>query len=143
VREHQVTIRSVAIAARVSMSTVSNILSGRHEQLAVETRERVLSPIASLNYLPNQAARSLVTKPTVAIGLIMSDRANSRSPSSTPHLLDLGHRRIAHLAGSPDRLTGTQCRAGYLRTADRKHSKTEVRMLEMPLLICESTVLPP
>ena len=42
-REQQVTIRSVATAAGVSMSTVSNVLSGRHEQMAVETRERVLA----------------------------------------------------------------------------------------------------
>jgi len=66
VREQQVTIRSVAIAAGVSMSTVSNVLSGRHEQMAAETRERVLAAIASLNYQPNHAARSLVTRRTVS-----------------------------------------------------------------------------
>ena len=82
-REQQVTIRSVAIAAGVSMSTVSNVLSGRHKQMAVETRERVLAAIASLNYQPNHAARSLVTKRTATLGLIMSEVTNSLYPPVT------------------------------------------------------------
>jgi LacI family transcriptional regulator len=65
------------------MSTVSNVLSGRHEQMAVETRERVLAAIASLNYQPNHAARSLVTKRTATIGLIMSEVTNSLYPPVT------------------------------------------------------------
>ena len=78
--EQQATIRSVAVAAGVSMSTVSNVLSGRHEQMAPETRERVLAAIASLDYQPNHAARSLVTKRTATIGLIMSEVTNSLYP---------------------------------------------------------------
>ena len=81
--EQQATIRSVAIAAGVSMSTVSNVLSGRHEQMALETRERVLAAIASLDYQPNHAARSLVTKRTATIGLIMSEVTNSLYPPVT------------------------------------------------------------
>ncbi len=54
--EQQATIRSVAVAAGVSMTTVSNVLSGRHEQMAVEMRERVLAAIASLGYQPDHPA---------------------------------------------------------------------------------------
>jgi LacI family transcriptional regulator len=206
VREQHVKIRSVATAAGVSMSTVSNVLSGRHEQMAPETRERVLAAIASLNYQPNHAARSLVTKRTATIGLIMSEVTNSLYPPvtvgaeeacrqagyglllanaedaeserrgvdlmrakrvdglvvfsvslldadnrhlyaaqeagmpvvainrylpvdgplsavwfdhrsggrlATQHLLDLGHRRIAHIAGPANRATGIDRRQGY------------------------------
>jgi LacI family transcriptional regulator len=206
VREQHVTIRSVASAAGVSMSTVSNVLSGRHEQMAAETRERVLAAIASLNYQPNHAARSLVTKRTATIGLIMSEVTNSLYPPvtvgaeeacrqagyglllanaedaeserrgvdlmrakrvdalvvfsvslldadnrqlyaaqkagmpvvainrslpldaplsavwfdhktggrlATQHLVDLGHRRIAHIAGPANRMTGIDRRQGY------------------------------
>ncbi len=202
----RVTIRSVADAAGVSMSTVSNVLSGRHEQMAVETRERVLAAIEQLNFQPNHVARSLATKRTATIGLIMGDVTNSlyppvtvgaeeacrqagyglllataedsaserRSvelmqakrvdalvlfaisyfdvesnhlsaaqsagmpvvainrflPEDTPlsavwfdhqaggelatrHLADLGHRRIAHIAGPANRMTGIQRRQGY------------------------------
>ena len=54
--EQEATIRSVAVAAGVSMSTVSNVLSGRHEQMAVETRERVLAAIA-IAELPAESCR--------------------------------------------------------------------------------------
>jgi LacI family transcriptional regulator len=83
VSEQRVTIRSVADAAGVSMSTVSNVLSGRHEQMAPETRERVLAAIARLNYQPNHVARSLATKRTATIGLIMSEVTNSLYPPVT------------------------------------------------------------
>jgi LacI family transcriptional regulator len=206
VTDRRVTIRSVADAAGVSMSTVSNVLSGRHEQMAPETRERVLEAIERLNYQPNHVARSLVTRKTATIGLIMSEVTNSLYPpvtvgaeeacreagyglllanaedaageqravalmrakqvdalivfavslldadsedlyaaqatgtpvvainralpadsplsavwfdhraggrQATQHLLALGHRRIAHIAGPANRLTGVQRRQGY------------------------------
>ena len=81
--ERRVTIRSVAEAAGVSMATVSNVLSGRHEQMAPETRERVLAAIERLNYQPNHVARSLVTRRTATIGLIMSEVTNSLYPPVT------------------------------------------------------------
>ena len=81
--ERHVTIRSVAAAAGVSMSTVSNVISGRYEQMAEETRERVLAAIERLNYQPNHVARSLVTKRTATIGLIMSEVTNSLYPPVT------------------------------------------------------------
>jgi len=65
------------------MSTVSNVLSGRHEQMAVVTRERVLAAIEQLNFRPNHVARSLATKRTATIGLIMSDVTNSLYPPVT------------------------------------------------------------
>src|SRR5262245_4871299 len=76
-------MRSVAMAAGVSMSTVSNVLSGRHEQMAVTTRERVLETISRLNYQPNHVARSLVTRRTATIGLIMREVTNSLYPPVT------------------------------------------------------------
>lgn len=204
--DRRVTIRSVADAAGVSMSTVSNVLSGRYGQMAPETRERVLAAIARLNYEPNHVARSLVTRRTATIGLIMSEVTNSLYPpvtvgaeeacreagyglllanaedaaseqravalmrakqvdalvvfavslldaeseelhaiqaagtpvvainralpvdsplsavwfdhrgggrQATRHLIELGHRRIAHIAGPANRLTGIQRRQGY------------------------------
>ena len=188
------------------MSTVSNVLSGRHEQMAVETRERVLATIELLNYQPNHIARGLVTRRTATIGLIMSEVTNSLYPPvtvgaeeacrqagyglllanaedaeserrgvdlmrakrvdalivfavslldaenehlyaaqaagmpvvainrflpvdaplsavwfdhrtggqlATRHLVDLGHRRIAHIAGPANRMTGIDRRQGY------------------------------
>lgn len=204
--EQPVTIRSVADEAGVSMATVSNVLNGRHEQMASATRERVLATIERLNYQPNHVARGLATNRTATIGLIIGDVTNSLYPPvtvgaeaacreagyglllasaeddagerrhvdlmrakrvdaqvvfavsyldadsqhlfaaqaagtpvvtinralplhaplsavwfdhrgggrlATTHLLDLGHRRIAHIAGPANRLTGIHRRQGY------------------------------
>lgn len=202
----RVTIRSVAREAGVSITTVSNVLNGRHQQMAVETLERVLAAMERLGYRPNHLAQSLVTNRTATIGLIMSEVTNSLYPpvtigaeaacreagyslllaavddldaerravdlmrakqvdalvlfsvslldiandhlfraqaegtpvvvinrqlppeaplsavwfdhfggsrQATRHLIDLGHRRIAHIAGPSHRFTGQQRRRGY------------------------------
>src|SRR4029450_3798857 len=80
--DERVTIRSVANAAGVSVSTVSNVVSGRHQQMSAETRERVLAAMQSLNYHPHHAPR-LATKRTPALGLIMSYSPTSPSPPVT------------------------------------------------------------
>ncbi|MEZ4499629.1 MAG: LacI family DNA-binding transcriptional regulator [Thermomicrobiales bacterium] len=202
----RVTIKAVADEAGVSISTVSNVVSGRHHQMKPETRDRVLAAMAKLHYRPNQIARSLVTRSTATIGLIVGDLTNSLYPpvtigaeaacrasgyslllagaetldderksvevmrakqvdalivfsvsyhavdneylqhadregmpviavnrylaedsplsavwfdhragarNATRHLIELGHRRIAHIAGPENRMTGVQRRAGF------------------------------
>lgn len=79
----RVTIRSVAAEAGVSVSTVSNVIMGRHRQMTAETRDRVLAAMERLNYRPNHVARSLVTNRTATIGLIMSEVTNSLYPLVT------------------------------------------------------------
>ncbi len=79
----RVTIRAVAEEAGVSISTVSNVVSGRHHQMKPETRERVLAAMEKLRYRPNHVARSLVTSRTSTIGLIMGDLTNSLYPPVT------------------------------------------------------------
>jgi DNA-binding LacI/PurR family transcriptional regulator len=71
--ENRVTIKDVALAAGVSVTTVSNLLNGRMYAMAEETRKRIEEAIASMDYHPNQAARSLVTNHTATIGLILSE----------------------------------------------------------------------
>jgi LacI family transcriptional regulator len=81
--DQRVTIRAVADAAGVSVSTVSNVISGRHQQMSGETLERVRAAMAELNYQPNPVARSLVTRRTATIGLVMSDVRNPLYPPVT------------------------------------------------------------
>ncbi|TLS50698.1 LacI family transcriptional regulator [Paenibacillus antri] len=61
-------IDEVAKLARVSKGTVSNVFSQKRPT-SKEVTERVLRASRELNYVPNQIARSLVTKRTMAIGL--------------------------------------------------------------------------
>jgi LacI family transcriptional regulator len=74
-----VTIRDVARASGVHVSTVSRTFSAPH-LVNAETRSRVLSTAESLGYRPNRAARALITGRTHNIGLIVADIANPFFP---------------------------------------------------------------
>jgi DNA-binding LacI/PurR family transcriptional regulator len=70
------TIRDVARAARVSPTTVSNLLNGRDEKMQPATRRRVLQVISALGYQPSRVARQLRTGRGHQIGLIVPSVAN-------------------------------------------------------------------
>jgi LacI family transcriptional regulator len=70
-----VTIRDVARATGVSISTVSRALAAP-EQVAAATRHRVQEAARSMGYRPNRAARSLITGRTGSIGLVVPDLEN-------------------------------------------------------------------
>jgi DNA-binding LacI/PurR family transcriptional regulator len=72
----RVTMREVARRARVSPSTVSNLLNGRDERMRASTRRRVLAAIEELGYHPNSAARQLRTGQVRTIGLVVPSVAN-------------------------------------------------------------------
>jgi len=73
------TIRDVARASGVHISTVSRAFSAPH-LVNPETRARVLSCAEHLGYRPNRAARALITGRTHNIGLIVADIANPFFP---------------------------------------------------------------
>lgn len=67
----------VAVEAGVSKSTVSQFLNGRFEYMSKDTRARIQKAVDALNYVPNNIARSLTTKKTKTIGVIVRDVAGS------------------------------------------------------------------
>lgn len=67
-----VTIRDVARKARVSVATVSRVLNAKGPVLE-ETRARIQSTIESLGYVPHGGARSLITRRTNTIGVLLPD----------------------------------------------------------------------
>lgn len=73
------TIRDVARASGVHISTVSRTFSAPH-LVNPETRSRVLACAEHLGYRPNRAARALITGRTHNIGLIIADIANPFFP---------------------------------------------------------------
>jgi LacI family transcriptional regulator len=73
------TIRDVARASGVHISTVSRTFSAPH-LVNAETRSRVLATAESLGYRPNRAARALITGRTHNLGLIVADIANPFFP---------------------------------------------------------------
>jgi len=69
---HSPSIYEVASSAGVSVATVSRVLNGKgpvHE----ETRRRVLDAVESLGYVPHGAARSLSTRRTMNVGVLLPD----------------------------------------------------------------------
>lgn len=74
-----VTIRDVAKASGVHVSTVSRAFSAPH-LVNPETRTRVLAVAEDLGYRPNRAAQALTTGRTYNLGLIVADIANPFFP---------------------------------------------------------------
>lgn len=72
------TIKEVAERAQVSVGTVSNVLSGK--SVSPRLHRRVLAAIRQLDYHPNHVARSLKTKQTKLLGMVVSDITNPFFP---------------------------------------------------------------
>lgn len=66
------TMKDVAKLAGVSLSTTSYALNGSNK-ISEATKQKVLDAAMQLNFSPNAAARSLKTKKTKIIGVILSD----------------------------------------------------------------------
>ena len=75
-----ITIKEIARLADVSTATVSMILNKKDQNISPSTREKILSIAEEHNYIPNSAARSLVTRKTNTIGLILPDITNPFFP---------------------------------------------------------------
>lgn len=67
----RITREDVAKAANVSGTTVSRVLSGKDEQIGEEARRRVQEAAERLGYIPNPAAKALLTGRTHLAGLWM------------------------------------------------------------------------
>lgn len=67
-----VTIKDVAREAQVSVATVSRALNG-HDNVAAAVRARVLQVASDLRYSPHHAARSLSSRRTSTIGVVLPD----------------------------------------------------------------------
>jgi DNA-binding LacI/PurR family transcriptional regulator len=66
------TLEAVAARAGVGRGTVSRVINGS-TQVSPRVREAVLQAIEDLDYVPNRAARSLVTRRTDSIALVVSE----------------------------------------------------------------------
>jgi DNA-binding LacI/PurR family transcriptional regulator len=75
ISDRRPTISDVARQAGVSKATVSRVVNNV-DFVEDETKQRVQQAVLELGYRPNNAARSLTTKRTRTIGMIISDSSN-------------------------------------------------------------------
>ena len=71
-----VTIKEIAEKCGVSITTVSRVLNNKGDSISDQTKERIFRVVEELNYVPNAVARSMVTKRTNNIALIVPDISN-------------------------------------------------------------------
>ncbi|HLU72560.1 MAG TPA: LacI family DNA-binding transcriptional regulator [Nonomuraea sp.] len=104
------TLEAVAARAGVSRATASRVVNGQ-TTVAPHIREAVLRAIDELGYVPNSAARSLVTQRTDSIALVVSEpptRVFSEDPlfatvirSASLELERVNKQVVLMLASSP------------------------------------------
>jgi len=87
------TIKDIAKAANVSPSTVSLVLNNSNK-VKLETRKKVWKIIEEYNYIPNQFARSLITKQkkiiaAISVSMKRPKRARAFDSVGDTYLLDL------------------------------------------------------
>ena len=70
------TIRDVARRARVSIATVSRVISRNPHKVSDATRGRILKAVKELDYRPNALAQGLIMKKSMTLGVIIPDISN-------------------------------------------------------------------
>ena len=110
---HRITIADVARLAGVSTMTVSRVINAKGD-VSESTRQRVELAIRQLEYRPNQAARSLTTRRTHTIGLMIPDITNPFFPA-----IVRGAEDIAWREGYAVSLTNT------VEDVEREHAALE------------------
>jgi LacI family transcriptional regulator len=70
------TLKDIANAVGVDISTASKIVNGGGISVRPETRQAVLDAAARLNYRPHALARNLRTRRTGALGILLPDFTN-------------------------------------------------------------------
>lgn len=72
----QLTIKDIAAQANVSTTTISRFLNGKYDSMSLETKTRIEQIIKESGYRPSNIARSLKSKYSRLIGVIISDISN-------------------------------------------------------------------
>ena len=72
------TMKDIANAVGVSLTTVSNVIHGNYDRVSPQTVERIRKAIEEMHYVPNMSARALVSHSSHIIAYI-----DSHSPQET------------------------------------------------------------
>lgn len=89
----KITIKNIAEMAQTSKTTVSFYLNGRYEKMSQETREKIKNVIQETGYEPSIVARSLNSKRTKLIGVLIGDITNSFSNQIVKGIENIAQKR--------------------------------------------------
>lgn len=89
----KLTIKDIAALAQTSKTTVSFYLNGKHEKMSQETKTRIAKVIEETNYKPSLVARSLNSKRTRLIGVLIGDITNSFSNQIVKGIEEVAHKK--------------------------------------------------
>lgn len=103
--EKKMTIKDIAKACGVSVSTVSRVLND-HPDVSRDVRERVRSTVERLGYIPNNSARDLVRTQSDNIGVVVRGRDNlffsDMVNTISREIERRGYTMVLHFIGSDD-----------------------------------------
>src|SRR5918995_497561 len=91
-RRSSVSMKDVAALAGVSLGTVSNVINSP-DLVSAPTRERVVTAIAMLGWVPNSSARQLRAGRSRTLGAVVMDIANPFYIDLVLGAEDYGHER--------------------------------------------------
>src|SRR5690606_24000749 len=90
------TLKQLAEKLDLSITTVSRALAG-HEQIALKTRQRVAEAARTHGYVPNTAARTLVSGRSGFVGFVLPVRGPNLVDSFLGEFITgLGEGLVAH-----------------------------------------------
>lgn len=75
-KSETITISAIAKECNVSKTTISRYINGKYEYMSEETRKKIQETIEKLEYRPNNLARSLKSKKSGLIGVLVADITN-------------------------------------------------------------------
>lgn len=78
-------LKTIAEKAGVSTATVSNVINGNYRKVSQETVARVQKIIEENNYKPNATARSLASKKSKIIGVVIPNVSEEETFFLNPH----------------------------------------------------------
>ncbi|GAA4099818.1 GH1 family beta-glucosidase [Nonomuraea soli] len=110
-RPKRPTLETVAARAGVSRATVSRVVNGENS-VSPEIREAVLHAVNQLGYVPNAAARNLVTQRTETVALVLA---------TSPERDDAGIGTLVMTAGQAIQAAGKRI---TLLLADTEHNRS-------------------
>lgn len=144
------TIKDIAKACGVSVSTVSRVLNERPD-VSEEVRRRVLDMVATKGYIPNNSARDLVRSRSDAVGVVVRGTGNlffaEMLKTIASEIERRGYTMVLHFIGSD----ADEVKTGAILEREKKlrgllflggrfdYTPAELTMIGVPYVCCSYT----